>query len=109
MKLGSPFIGSNIMLLDRHECGPDTHYALLAVTKLDILMAVTMKITLFWDVTPCRLLAMFWKNLLPLRSSEQKTEVAGKYLPDYKASHPRRQEFSYYLSCSFIHVKQKGH
>jgi hypothetical protein len=45
-------------------------YNLLDVVRFQILTAVSMKMTVFWDVVPCGLesLTTFWRYLLPLSS-----------------------------------------
>jgi len=61
--------------------------------RSEILMAVTMKNTVFWDMKPW---LMFQSNLL-MPSSEPKNAVirflrnGNKFLLDHMASHPRRQ------------------
>jgi hypothetical protein len=64
-----------------------------------ILTLVTIKISVFWDVTASSLvkLPMFWKNLLP-PFIEYPEEERSRFLqnvcndlPGYTVSHPRKQ------------------
>jgi hypothetical protein len=47
--------------------------------RYEVLMAVSIQITVFWNVTECSLLPTFHRNLLPLSlgKTTQKMEVAG--------------------------------
>jgi hypothetical protein len=67
-----------------------------------LLTAATMDIKLFWDVIPCSLVDVCYRpaeacrlhlqdDLYPEARDSSFLLNYGEYLPDYTASHPRRQ------------------
>jgi hypothetical protein len=68
----------------------------LRITRYEVLTAVTMKVSVFWDVTPCTLEKIF-ANFFdePGASSYRVDEMqVVKYLHDYTAFNSRRTQSS---------------
>jgi hypothetical protein len=79
--------------------------------RFEILMALTIMITIFWDVMPCSLVEVYthsWGTCCPpiqgrtVTSPEEGENTflweVGKLLPDYPGSHFKRQYFSIFFA-----------
>jgi hypothetical protein len=61
--------------------------------RFQVLMAMSLKMSVFWDVAPCSLVEIDVLDLLthrPYRGSKHLWNI-GQFLPDYTVQHPRRQ------------------
>jgi hypothetical protein len=64
--------------------------------RYDFVLAVTVETTFIWDVSPCSLVSMSWRNLIHLLWSESLEfsrflRKLRTYLPGYMVPYPRKQ------------------
>jgi hypothetical protein len=79
-----------VCLYDTEDCV--TGLALL-IARLEVFMMAIMKTVLFWDVTPRRLVEVYWR-FYPEDESGTSLQNVGKPLPDCTVLHPIREHFS---------------
>jgi hypothetical protein len=74
-------------------------FRILLQKGFEVLTVVSMKIAVFWVVTPCSLVEVYQRFRGPDRPDDGGSKDhlnVGKLLPDYTALQPRRQPSSYY-------------